>query len=199
METESKAAKESISPHVLEVVRSAQQELAGLFQRRAEIVRRIGTIRQMLAGMSSLFGDGVVDRDLLVAANRAGGRGQPGFTRVCRLILMESQTPLSVRQACETMRRRFPELAERHKDLTASVTTVFHRMASYEEARCLVNETGTRVWEWATDAKPAAAVERFALSTEPGRNRDAGDRGNGLGLFPTDAKSVGDAIDVVEP
>src|ERR1700690_1351659 len=37
------------APHVLEVIQSMQQELAGLLQQRAEIMRRVGTIRQTLA------------------------------------------------------------------------------------------------------------------------------------------------------
>src|SRR5580658_4869182 len=40
------------APHVLEVIQSMQRELAELLQQRAEIMRRVGTIRQTLAGLA---------------------------------------------------------------------------------------------------------------------------------------------------
>jgi len=141
-------------PHVPEVIQSIQQELAGLLQQRAEIMRRIGTIRRTLAGLAKLFGDSNLDDDL--SAGRRGTGSRPaGFTRACRLILMESRMPLGVRQGCDELRRRFPDLAQRHKDLSASVTTVFHRLVGYAEARCFLDSQGTRVWEWITERVPA--------------------------------------------
>ena len=44
-------------PHVQEVLRTAEEELAGLLGQRAAIMKRIGTIKQMLAGLADLFGD----------------------------------------------------------------------------------------------------------------------------------------------
>jgi len=138
------------APHVLEVIQSVKQELAGLLQQRAEIMRRIGTIRQTLAGLAKFFGDSNLD-DGLAPAQHATGRRPMGFTRACRLVLMESQTPLSVRQGCEELQRRFPELAQRHQYLPASVTTVFHRLEDYAEVRCFLDSQGLRVWEWITE------------------------------------------------
>ena len=143
------------APHVLEVIQSMQVELAGLLQQRAEIMRRVGTIRQTLAGMAKLFGDSNLDDDLL-AGRRGRGTRPAGVTRACRLILMESQTPLGVRQGCDELRRRFPELAQRHKDLSASVSTIFHRLEGYAEARCFPDGQGTRVWEWITEREPVS-------------------------------------------
>ncbi len=146
------------APHVPEVIQSMTQELAGLLQQRAEIMRRIGTIRQTLAGLAKLFGDSNLDDDL-VAGQRASGSRPAGFTRACRLTLMESRTPLGVRQGCDELRRRFPELAQRHKDLSASVTTIFHRLVGYAEARCFLDSQGTRVWEWITEREPGEPVD----------------------------------------
>ena len=143
------------APHVLELIQSMQLELAGLLQQRAEIMRRVGTIRQTLAGLAKLFGDSNLDDDL--SAGRGGRGNRPaGVTRACRLILMESRTPLGVRQGCDELRRRFPELAQRHKDLSASVSTIFHRLEGYAEARCFPDSRGMRVWEWITEREPVS-------------------------------------------
>ncbi|MGA8866944.1 MAG: hypothetical protein WB510_08245 [Candidatus Sulfotelmatobacter sp.] len=141
----------AVAPHLLEVIRSAEQELTGLLQRRAEITRRMASLKQMLSGLADLFGASILDDELLVTVNRGTANRQKGLTRACRLILMEARTPLRARQGCEELLRRFPELAQHHKDLRASVTTVFHRLAVYAEARCFLDDAGQRVWEWNKD------------------------------------------------
>ncbi|MBZ5681211.1 MAG: hypothetical protein LAO24_14015 [Acidobacteriia bacterium] len=148
-------------PHVQEVLRTAEQELAGLLQRRAEVMKRIGTIKQMLAGLADLFGDSVLSDELRITLDRGISDRKKGFTRACRQILMESRTPLHPRQCCEELWRRFPEVAGRHKDLGASVTTVFHRLVAYGEARCFLDERGVRVWEWMAEAKTGSDESRF--------------------------------------
>ena len=136
--------------HAQEVIRSAEQELIRLLQRRAEIGKRIADVRQLLNDLVAMFGDSVVGRQMLDEQDeRVGGRNRPGFTRACRALLSEAGGPLRAREATAELRRRFPELAQRHKDLTASVTTVFHRFVKYSEARCFLDEGGVRVWQWA--------------------------------------------------
>jgi hypothetical protein len=152
-------------PHVQEVLRSAEQELAGLFRQRGEIMKRIGTIKQTLAGLANLFGDSVLDQELRTLLDRGISDRQKGFTRACRQILMESRTPLRARHGCQELWRRFPELAGRHKDLGASVTTVFHRLVEYGEARCFLDAQGVRVWEWMAEPQNHLAG-REALAEE---------------------------------
>ena len=150
----------TMQPHVQEVLRTASQELAGLLQRRAGVMKRIGTIKQMLTGLADLFGDSVLSDELRIALDRGVSDRKKGFTRACRQILMESRSPLHPRQCCEELWRKFPEVAGRHKDLGASVTTVFHRLVAYGEARCFLDEQGARVWEWV--AEPGANEGSFA-------------------------------------
>src|SRR5207249_8253572 len=119
-----------------------------LVQRRAAIMKRIGTIKQTLIGLANLFGDSVLGDDLLALLDRKTATRQPGFTRACRLVLMESATPLGTRQICDVLQRRFPEVMERHKDPIASVTTVLNRLVDYNEARCSLDTNGRRVWQW---------------------------------------------------
>lgn len=162
------ATTTTMLPHVQEVLRTAEQELAGLLQQRADVMKRIGTIKQMLAGLADLFGDSVLDDELRIVLDRGMSDRRKGFTRACRQILMEARTPQRPRQACEELWRKFPELAGRHKDLGASVTTVFHRLAAYGEARCFLDEQGVRVWEWMAEPRSNGAEGRFqALNTLP--------------------------------
>jgi hypothetical protein len=134
--------------HVQEVIRSTERELYGLLQQRAEVMKRIGTIKQTLAGLANIFGDAVLSDELLTFLDRKPSSRQPGFTRACRVVLMEAGAPLGARQICEQLQRKFPEVLERHKDPIASVTTVLNRLVDYAEARCSLNPDGRRAWEW---------------------------------------------------
>ena len=143
----------SALPHVQEVLRTAQQELTGLLLQRADIMQRIGKIKQMLSSMASLFGESVLCDELRATLEGKPSDRNRGFTQACRQILMQSRAPLPRRYFIYELRRRFPDVAGRHKDLSASVTTVLHRLATYGEARWSVNEKGDRVWEWAAETR----------------------------------------------
>jgi hypothetical protein len=43
--------------HVQEVVRQAHEQLRLLMRRRDEVVKRIGTVKRVIAGLANLFGD----------------------------------------------------------------------------------------------------------------------------------------------
>jgi hypothetical protein len=149
--SESNMKSQASDLHVHEVVRSAMTELHQLLKRRAELMKRIGTIKQMLAGLANIFGESVLSDELLTFLDRKPPSRQPGFTHACRTLLMESGVPLGTRPLCELLRRRFPEILERHKDPVASVSTVLNRLVDYGEARCSLDENGRRVWEWIAD------------------------------------------------
>src|SRR6516162_10561879 len=51
--------------HVQEVIRQAHDELRQLMQQRAEIMKRIGTVKQTISGLANLFGDGVLNEELM--------------------------------------------------------------------------------------------------------------------------------------
>jgi hypothetical protein len=156
---QSTPAAVSALPHVQEVLRTAHQELSGLLRQRDEIMKRIGKIKQMLSGMANLFGESVLYDELRVTLEGRPSDRRKGFTRACRQILMQSRNPLPLRYFIGELRRKFPEVADRHKDLSASVTTVFHRLATYGEARCSEDEKGGRVWEWVAETRTSADEE----------------------------------------
>ncbi|MGA7295139.1 MAG: hypothetical protein WBW53_08995 [Terriglobales bacterium] len=139
-----------------QVVKAAHEELLQLMRQRAEIMKRIGTVKQTIAGLANLFGDQVLDDDLLELIDRKPNGRQPGFTKACRRVLMEVRRPLGAREVCLELERYAPTTLARHKDPLASVTTVLNRLVDYGEARSLSNDRGRRVWEWISEVESAA-------------------------------------------
>lgn len=157
MESQSVAIRTTTSVengHVQEVVRQAHEELRQLLQQRADVMRRIGTIKQTIAGLANLFGDGVLNDELLELVDRKTNGRQPGFTQACRMVLMDANRALSVRDVCDRIQEKLPPMLERHKDPMASVTTVLNRLVAYGEARTVALENGRRAWKWIADSEP---------------------------------------------
>lgn len=143
--------------HVQEVVRQAHEELRQLLHQRADVMRRIGTIKQTIAGLANLFGDSVLSDELLELVDRKSNGRQPGFTKACRMVLMDANRALSARDVCARIQERMPPMLERHKDPMASVTTVLNRLVAYGEARAVALDNGRRAWQWVADAESAPA------------------------------------------
>jgi len=143
--------------HVEEVVRQAHEELRQLLQQRSDVMRRIGTIKQTIAGLANLFGDAVLSDELLELVDRKSGGRQPGFTKACRMILMDAKRALSARDVCDRIQEKAPAMLARHKDPMASVTTVLNRLVAYGEARAVVLDNGRRAWQWVADSESEPA------------------------------------------
>jgi len=141
---------------VHQVVQAAHEELRQLLEQRAEIMKRIGTVKQTIAGLANLFGEEALGDDLLELIDRRPNGRQPGFTKACRRVLMEVRKPLGAREVCAELDRQAPTILSRHKDPLASVTTVLNRLVEYGEARSLTNERGRRVWQWVSDGEQTA-------------------------------------------
>lgn len=148
--------------HVQEVIRQAHDELRQLLQQRAEVMKRIGTVKQTIAGLANLFGDGVLNEELLELVDRKSNGRQPGFTKACRMMLMEAGRAMSARDICDYFQQKLPSMLARHKDPMASVTTVLNRLVDYGEAQAVV-ANGRRAWRWVaeteTDSPAATAGE----------------------------------------
>jgi hypothetical protein len=153
-------------PHVRQVLEAAANELRGLLMQRAEIMRRIGTVKRTVAGLATVFDDAVLTPELMWLLGRGGTRRHSGFTPACRTLLMEAENPLEGRQACLELQRKFPELFQRHKDPVASITTVFNRLVGYGEARSFIGGNGRRVWEWVVSPPAESGAECCITETE---------------------------------
>lgn len=153
--------------HVQEVIRQAHAELRQLLQQRAEIMKRIGTVKQTISGLANLFGDDLLSEELMEMVDRKSSGRQPGFTKACRMILMEARRAMNARDICDHFQQKMPALLARHKDPMASVTTVLNRLVEYGEAQAVLSN-GRRAWLWIAEVPaetPAARGEsRMAAS-----------------------------------
>jgi hypothetical protein len=145
--------------HVHQVVQAAHEELRQLMRQRADVMKRIGTVKQTIVGLAHLFGDDVLSEELLELVDRKSGGRQPGFTKACRMVLMEANRPMGARDVCEQIQKRLPPVLTRHKDPLASVTTVLNRLVEYGEAKAVIRENGRRAWEWVADPTEELLVE----------------------------------------
>jgi|GEM_PF-339326 hypothetical protein len=139
-------------PHVQQVVKAAHEELRQLMRQRSDIMKRIGTVKQTIIGLANLFGDEMLDDELLELVDRKSSGRQPGFTKACRMALMEADRALGAREVCEQIQQKAPLVLSRHKDPLASVTTVLNRLVDYGEARTVIRENGRRAWQWVAEA-----------------------------------------------
>jgi len=157
----------SNDPHVVEVVRQAHEELRQLMRQRADVMKRIGTVKQTIVGLANLFGDEVLNDELLELVDRKSNGRQPGFTKACRMILMESNRALSARDMCEQIQQKLPPMLARHKDPMASVTTVLNRLVDYGEARAVILENGRRAWRWVAEPDPQSSSPDATAKMQP--------------------------------
>ena len=148
--------------HVQEVVRQAHDELRQLLQQRSDVMRRIGTIKQTIAGLANLFGDEVLSDELLEMVDRKSSGRQPGFTKACRMVLIDANRALSARDVCDRLQEKSPSMLSRHKDPMASVTTVLNRLVAYGEAKAVALDNGRRAWQWVAD--PNSDANEFSVS-----------------------------------
>ncbi len=144
--------------HVQEVIRQAHGELRQLLQQRSEIMKRIGTVKQTISGLANLFGDGVLNDELLELVDRKSSGRQPGFTKACRMILMQSGRAMNARDICDYFQQKMPALLARHKDPMASVTTVLNRLVEYGEAQAVMLN-GRRAWRWVAELREVPGAE----------------------------------------
>ena len=139
------------SYHAEEVVRAARLELDVLLRQRTELMRRIGTVKQTLVGLSALFGCAPAAGPLQPQEDTPQSFHQTGLTNACRMALLQANTPLRANQVRDKLRFQGLSL-ENHRDPVATVTTILRRLGQYGEARLVPLPDGKRGWEWATQS-----------------------------------------------
>jgi len=139
------------NPHVQNVVRQVERELRQLIEERAEVTKRIGTVKQTIVGLAKLCGDGILDAPLLDLVDRKSGSCRQGITRACRRVLIEAERPMRARDVCDEIQRTAPALLVRHKDPMATINTILGRLVEYGEATVLPGDRGQRAWLWTSD------------------------------------------------
>lgn len=156
----------SANQSVEQVVARAHQELISLEQERRRIMERIGALKQTIAGLANVFGEALLNDDLLNLIDRRRGDPSSGLTRTCRATLMESELPLTTQRILEEIQRRQPNLLAHHKSPIASITTILNRLVHYGEARVTTTLSGKKAWQWAT-ARNENESYRLAEVSDP--------------------------------
>jgi hypothetical protein len=148
-----------LNSNVRRTIDDAKQKLRELIEQRVAITRRIATTKRTIAGLARVFGDAAIQEELLefMDERRSATNRQSGFTRACRLILMETKGPISRYELCEKLQLNDRGLASRHKSLIAAVTTVLNRLVNYGDIRA-IEVNGKRAWEWIRDKDVELAV-----------------------------------------
>jgi hypothetical protein len=129
------------------IVNSARQELRQLLQQRADITKRIGTIKQTILNLCTLFGDDEMnDDDLREFAEHKPATRRPGLTQACRTVLRKLDRPLTARELSEHIQQQDPLTVRSSKNLAAAVAVILERLVQYGEARVILSQNGRRAW-----------------------------------------------------
>jgi len=135
-----------------DVLRQLRDLLQSLTQERKDIVRRMCAIKQTIVGLASLYGDDVLDDELLELVDRKRPRRRAGLTKACRMVLIQAGRPITTREVCDRIFSESPALLMSHKDPKASIHTLLSRLAEYGEAKAVADEKGRRLWQWVTQS-----------------------------------------------
>lgn len=158
----------NVDPNLRYVIDTAKNQLRRLTEQRTELNRRIAVTKQTLAGLVSVFGDAALEQELSNFINSPGtGKRQSGLTEALRMILVKRESPISTRDICENLTDKHAELAARHKNLYASVTTIVARLVRYGEV-ISVDVDGKRAWQWVGkhNSTPSANAEDSQINPE---------------------------------
>jgi chorismate mutase len=132
------------------LLKQVHDELRQLLAERSQVIRRIGTAKKTLAGLAMLVGDHNLATELFESTVGRPSTRQAGLTKACRVILMRAESPLSVHQVFEEVRKAHPNMLEKHKDPKASLTTILNRLRDYGEVERKVSNN-TRTWQWVAE------------------------------------------------
>jgi hypothetical protein len=134
-------------PNVQLVTKFADEELQQLIQQRADITKRIRTIKQTIVGLCNLLGyDELSDDDARELAGRKPRKRQRGLTQACRTVLKNFDCPLTARELSEHIQQQDLHGLRSSKNLAASVAVVLGRLVQSGEARAVVRDNGRRAW-----------------------------------------------------
>ena len=134
-------------------MRQAHEELRQLLQQRADVMRRIGTVKQTITGLAESLRGWSVERGVAGAGGSQEQRTPAGLHQGMPQDSVGGGAGVERRRdVCDEIRKKVPPMLTRHKDPVASVTTVLNRLVDYGEAQAVVLSNGRRAWRWIADA-----------------------------------------------
>jgi hypothetical protein len=137
--------------HVEQVVGRIQRELQTLRTEHAAIAKRIGLIKNTIAGLAEVFGPGVVGPELQgPKVQPAKRRRSRGLTDACRQLLRETSEPQTLKQMSTRIQESYPTLVTHHRYPTTVIQMMLRRLVMYGEAEEIDAGAGTRSWKSAS-------------------------------------------------
>jgi hypothetical protein len=127
------------------VIDRLRDELLSLSRQREEAVERISVLKRTITGLITVFGEGVVDNQLLSLLGRPESQRQPGLTKECRSTLSGSPTALTAREICDRVKQS--GALENHRNPMASIGVVLNRLVGYGEVKTIL-DGGPRRYQW---------------------------------------------------
>jgi hypothetical protein len=133
---------------VEQVVGRIQRELHVLREEHAAIAKRIGLIKNTIAGLAEVFGSGVVGQELqgLLTTEPVKRRRSRGLTDACRELLKEASGPQTLKQISGRIQERFPTLVTHHRYPMTIIQMMLRRLVIYGEAEEIDAGAGLRSW-----------------------------------------------------
>jgi hypothetical protein len=135
---------------VEQVVGRIQRELRTLRTEQVAIAKRIGLIKNTIAGLAEVFGPGVVGQELqgLLKVEPVKRRRSRGLTDACRELLKETSEPQTLKQISARIHERFPTLVAHHRYPTTIIQMMLRRLVMYGEAEEIDAGAGLRSWRF---------------------------------------------------
>jgi len=137
---------------VEQVVGRIHRELQALRTEHAAIAKRIGLIKNTIAGLAEVFGPGVVGQELqgLLTTEPVKRRRSRGLTDACRELLNETSEPQTLKQISGRVQERFPTLVTHHRYPMTIIQMMLRRLVMYGEAEEIDAGAGLRSWKPST-------------------------------------------------
>ena len=148
------------------VVGQIQERLQVLKAEQAAIAKKICLIKNTIAGLAEVFGNGIVGQDLqnMLAPAPAGRRRNRGLTDACREALQEASSSQTLKQISGHIQERYPTLLSHHRYPMAIIQIMLRRLVMYGEAEEVGGAPGLRSWR--SSSRPAREPIQASISTE---------------------------------
>jgi hypothetical protein len=155
------------------VFQLAQDQLLSLLNQQAELVARIATVKESLVALANLFGDHLlnnelIDRKVLSMIRPPRKRRTPGLTSATLQVLVESKKQLTCNEVRRLLRSRFPQCVEHHKSPTSSISTILKRLTISGELVESRDSHNLRIWVARNGEKSLEAHREKSLEAHVG-------------------------------
>jgi len=132
-----------------EIVAEMKKELQTLHAERSALDRRMDVIKKALVGLATLYGDEALALDFLQPLDPAKNCRRMSLTETCRSVMMQSKSPLRIREIHQLLVQKDPDLLRHYKQPFVSVATVLRRLAKKGQVRVVAKGHGRTEWRWA--------------------------------------------------